>query len=275
MQPGGPLPDPDDSELGALLGKRALIYKVLYENRDGPGLTYDEIQQRLPEYRGRIQFQRRVRDLRKYFVIEQLHNGPEVRHRLVRVRDTFADSGAISGRLRAKVLEKGRCYRCGKTPEEDGVKLRVDHRIPREWGGPTEEWNLQPLCDRCNREKKDRLSEYDKYKEKISAAIQHEEVQKRIGELLLAFEGEPVPSDLVQLVASAGRYRNDWERRFRELRTLGWDVRVKKVYKDGKPIDSVYWVAKSQPWPEGRIGAVLRRTARERKTWDQNGSVDV
>ncbi len=55
-------------------------------------------------------------------------------------------------------------------------------------------------------------------------------------------------ADLVQLVASGGEYRNDWERRFRDLRTLGWDVRVQKVYNEqGKPVDAEYWVEHAEP----------------------------
>ena len=265
MKPGDPLPDPKDPALRPLLGKKVLIYALLHETRDSP-LTYVEMQERLPEYAGQSQFQRRVRELHKWFEIEEEKQGQESRHRLVAVRDSFGDTETITGRQRAKALEKGRCFRCGRTPEDDGIKLVVDHRIPRNWGGKTEDQNLQPLCVQCNHDKQDRLSEHESSRVRIAKAISYPEPQKRIGELLKAFDGEEVPSDLVQIVASAGRYRNDWERRFRDLRSLGWDVRVRKVYRDGKPVDTVYWVEEWQPWPEEGIAAALRRASDGKKS---------
>ena len=57
--------------------------------------------------------------------------------------------------LRYRVLKRDgfKCVRCGRSPEEDGVKLEVDHIIPIAKGGKTEESNLQTLCRDCNRGK--------------------------------------------------------------------------------------------------------------------------
>lgn len=45
---------------------------------------------------------------------------------------------------------KGRfCHYCGASG--DIVDIQMDHIIPHTHGGPTEVWNLQPLCTKCNR----------------------------------------------------------------------------------------------------------------------------
>ena len=90
---------------------------------------------------------------------------------------------------------------CGRTPLEDGVKLQVDHKIPKEWGGTDDLENLQPLCEECNRGKKNLFGSYDVHADEIRAAITHESVHLRIGELLKAFYARGVRSDLVDLVA--------------------------------------------------------------------------
>lgn len=62
----------------------------------------------------------------------------------------------ISTRLRSLILERDEfcCRRCGsKAPD---VRLEIDHIIPVVAGGPTEESNLQTLCEECNAGKADR-----------------------------------------------------------------------------------------------------------------------
>lgn len=60
--------------------------------------------------------------------------------------------------LRYAVLKKDneQCVKCGASPKKADVVLEVDHIIPWSKGGPTELSNLQTLCDRCNRGKKDK-----------------------------------------------------------------------------------------------------------------------
>jgi len=43
-----------------------------------------------------------------------------------------------------------RCRLCGAFPEEDDVKLHVDHIIPRSKGGSNDPKNLWTLCSECN-----------------------------------------------------------------------------------------------------------------------------
>jgi 5-methylcytosine-specific restriction endonuclease McrA len=49
-----------------------------------------------------------------------------------------------------------KCTVCGKG-EEEGIKLEVDHIVPVEKWGRTEESNLRALCRDCNRGKGARL----------------------------------------------------------------------------------------------------------------------
>ncbi|MEF2655443.1 MAG: HNH endonuclease [Eggerthellaceae bacterium] len=60
--------------------------------------------------------------------------------------------------LRYEVLKRDNftCQICGST-QNDGVKLEVDHIHPVSKGGKTEFSNLQTLCDRCNRGKRDKI----------------------------------------------------------------------------------------------------------------------
>jgi ATP adenylyltransferase len=64
------------------------------------------------------------------------------------------DENAVPDSLRYRVLKeaKGRCSLCGTTKEER--PLDVDHIIPRSKHGKTEYENLQVLCSKCNRSKR-------------------------------------------------------------------------------------------------------------------------
>ena len=55
---------------------------------------------------------------------------------------------------RERVLKRDnyRCLRC-----EGEESLQVDHIIPQYYGGSDRDENLQTLCSRCNKEKKDSL----------------------------------------------------------------------------------------------------------------------
>lgn len=58
--------------------------------------------------------------------------------------------------LRYRILRRDgyRCQMCGRDAS-DGVKLEVDHKIPRSRGGTDTEVNLWTLCFDCNRGKRD------------------------------------------------------------------------------------------------------------------------
>ena len=50
-----------------------------------------------------------------------------------------------------------RCRYCGGTPQEDGVKLIVEHIIPKSQGGKDNTANLITACQRCNTSKSNKI----------------------------------------------------------------------------------------------------------------------
>jgi hypothetical protein len=155
---------------------------------------------------------------------------------------------------------------CGRTPLEDGVRLQVDHKIPKEWGGSDSVENLQPLCEECNRGKKNLFASYSDHADAIRVAITNESVHRRLGELLKALEGRWVRSDILDLVASPpGDFQEHWQRRLRELRDLGWDYEIRKSREEGR-VRSYYRLTRWAEWPTGNIRAAIGRRKTKRPT---------
>lgn len=69
---------------------------------------------------------------------------------------SLLDDTLTDDKLRFRLLReaKGRCALCGAT--KDDRPLDIDHIIPRSKGGKTEYENLQVLCSKCNRTKRDK-----------------------------------------------------------------------------------------------------------------------
>jgi hypothetical protein len=262
-----PLPEPGSLKLDLFFrdGTTRAIYELLYRRRAHPP-TMVEIRAYIANKmggEGLSQTDRRTRDLRKHFHVPTVVEDGEHRYLLAgwRLGGPAPKTPAISNRVRAEVLAPGRCAQCGRTPLTHGVVLVVDHKIPQAWGGGNEPENLQPLCEDCNHGKRDFYSSHDAYAEKIKTAITHEEPHRRIGELLKAFEGQWVPGDLVGIVASAIQYQEDWQKRTRELRTLGWTVETQKRYDEGDRVRTYYRATHWEPWPQeiSIVGEIRRR----------------
>jgi hypothetical protein len=140
----------------------------------------------------------------------------------------------------------------------------VDYKVPLSWGGDNEPENLQPLCEECYAGKRDYFRSFEAYAEQIRAAIGYDEPQKRIGELLKAFDGGWVRSDLLGIVASAKNFQEDWQRRLRDLRFLGWDYQHEKRYDEGSRVWTYYRLTKSVAWPENISQAIRVEEAKRR-----------
>ncbi|QBR93749.1 HNH endonuclease [Nocardioides euryhalodurans] len=266
-----PLPEPGSDELAALVTDAATrdIYEFLHRRRANPP-TMVEIRAYMANKVGESHSQtdRRVRSLRERgFDLPTVQNGREHRYVLKgwRPGGPRKTGPKISKKIRAQVLAPQRCAQCGKTPLEDEVKLVVDHKVPQEWDGGDEIENLQPLCEDCNGGKKAWFATYDAHAEEIRTAINHEEVHRRIGELLKAFEGEWVYTELIGIVASAQAYQEDYQKRLRELRTLGWVIPHQKRHNEGARVRTYYKCVSWEPWPDGPIITEIRRREKANK----------
>lgn len=198
-----------------------------------------------------IQFGRRRRDLHYYYRIEKKRIGKKTvyiyRGPLVVPRDATP----TDAKTRALVLHAahGRCGMCGRTIEKHGIALVVDHKIPREWGGKTEPENLWAICEECNQGKKNLFASVDSAA--MRSAIRHDSVHVRIGELLKgAGVGEPVPSHMIDIVAN----QDEWRKRLRELRYLGWEITASRANLPGGRFQSAYRLDKFSEWPPDPSG---------------------
>lgn len=197
--------------------------KILEVLRAAPqGLDVYEIRARLggTEAIGDQQhLDKRVRDLRyRYHVPRRKVDGRWV-YVFEGERDVAAaDDGRITPRLRAEALHRahGRCQMCGRTVLGDDIKLQVDHKIPRTWGGATISENLWALCEPCNQGKRDYFSSFNDTE--MLAIMAKESVYERIAETLRLHSPEPTPAWLLEFVANFDDFQEDWQKRLRELR---------------------------------------------------------
>ncbi|WP_304071208.1 HNH endonuclease signature motif containing protein [Maricaulis maris] len=207
------------------------------------GLTVQDIRRELNLAGTQEQLGRRIRTLRPYFDIPLKRVGGEQRYFFNGERDIpYVDDGAISGALRARLLNRanGRCQMCGKTISEDGIKLQIDHKIPRNWGGATEENNLWALCQPCNGGKRDYFASFDD--DTMARVLGFDSVYERIGELLKLKQGDPVESRLLEFVANFNDWQDDWPKRLRELRypVIGWKIQNKTAKAESGRKESYY-----------------------------------
>ena len=195
-----------------------------------------------------VQFGRRRRELGAFYQISKRRVGRETLYVYVGEREQQLDVEQINPKLRAQALHiaAGRCGMCGRTIQRHGITLVVDHRIPRDWGGLTVQENLWAICELCNHGKKNLFASIDS--PAVRSAIHHKSVHIRIGELLKAVGvGIPVPSFLIDFVAMD---QEDWHKRLRELRYLGWIIEVSKKKTPEGRVRSSYTLKAYKPWPK-------------------------
>lgn len=170
-------------------------------------------------------------------------------------------SGAdeISEKARAAVIynARGRCQMCGRTIERDGITLQADHRIPRSWGMGSDLDNLWAICAECNRGKKNFFATIEDGAKKC---MTYPETIQRLGELLKLFAGRPAPPRwLLETVAMD----DEWTRRIRELRDLGWEYRTVRIKKTNGRWSVSYSLISSREWPAD-IQAAIQEAAAKR-----------
>lgn len=146
---------------------------------------------------------------------------------------------------------------CGKTIAEDRIKLVIDHRVPREWGGTNDRDNLWAICEPCNIFKRDFFGTLPK--SVMKKCMGHKLAVVRIGELLKVFKGEVVPRDLLKIVGM----EDGWVRWLRELRDLGWKVEYVRVKGRKGAARHSYRQVKSRPW-QNDVKSVITAAAAKR-----------
>jgi hypothetical protein len=241
------------------------ILDLLIESAPTP-LTEGEMRLRLGvTTEEQAQFGRRRRELHRYYHIEKVRVGTKVAYVYKGPLDEPRAARRMNNRLRVEILTRdgSRCQICGRSPKTDpGVVLQVDHKIP---GGPDTADNLWTLCRECNHGKKDLFKSYDIDSKALVEVMASSSVHVRIGELL-KLVGSSVPSFLIELVAN----QDDWQRRLRELRYLGWEFKSSRRGKFAGRVQVTYELLRSEPWPTDPSGAVreierARAKAKRRK----------
>lgn len=212
------------------------------------GLTSGQIRAKLniaPEEQA--QLDRRRRDLRKWFILGKRQVGGDWVYTLEGERDPSAIvEGSVNIRIRAAVLNRahGRCQMCGRTIAQHGIVLVVDHKIPQDWGGTNDDDNLWALCEDCNAGKKAYFASQNQ--DLMQGVMHHKSIHVRIGELLKRNFRKPVPAPLIELVAG----QEDWKKRTRELRYLGWKIDASRRKLQSGKVESYYTLKKFKAWPE-------------------------
>jgi hypothetical protein len=274
------LPHPDSDEVRALLRNREVreAYRFLYNRRDEPLPTMSDWADYAAAVAGKatVHAQRRLRELREYFVVEAHNRGGTWVYRLVGRRAAVPDnrSPVVNSAVQAAVYAvKGRiCQMCGRGPR-DGVKLSIAYRVPPSWGGDESIDNLEPLCTEHANGNATFYASLDPFSVQIRRAIDHATAWERIGELLRAMRdaGQHVPAELLAVVAQDTN-RGDPARRLRDLRVvLGWDIRAHKR-KVGRITMVDYELVADQPWPPEGAKEAVNAYERLRKRRKADGS---
>lgn len=243
----------------ALTKLQKLILEILRRHPDGIDIASIREEGRIE---GQQHLDKRIRELYPLYEIDRVKSGGKTKYRLIGPRNEPWDFQNISKDMRAKILARDgmRCQMCGKTVRDEHVKLHIDHRIPRSWGGETTEENLWSLCSQCNEGKKNYFSTLDA--QMMSEVMRYKSVHKRIAMLLKQKIREWVPSDLIEFVANFLDYQTDWSKRLRELRYFGLDIQSSRR-KHGRRIISMYRLNNWVDLPSD-ITSAARKYERER-----------
>ena len=138
--------------------------------------------------------------------------------------------------------------------------------MPQSWGGSNDISNLQALCEECNRGKKDYYRTLDRWGPAIRASGEHREVHRRLVTMLELAYPEEIRSDVLEMVAHQQQYQEDWHKRLRELRELGWNYQWRKQADDRGRVWVYYRLSKrGRTPPRGEFRAAITAAERDKK----------
>ena len=193
----------------------------LLESRVGECVSREEIQTvaKISEWA------RRVRELTESgYDIEATPTGYVLRTSARRATTTRS---RVTLKQRYRILSqcKFTCRSCGRTAE-DGVKLVIDHVIPVSWGGPTDDSNLQVLCEECNSGKKAWLSDFDS--DAMKSIMTLKSARERLRQYFQLRKGQICTRSELQIVSGISEYA----RRIRELKEEGMRIELANASGD-------------------------------------------
>ena len=157
---------------------------------------------------------RRIRELRAVgWQIEYRYSPKSYRLVSLSRSERSVQGAALGAKQRYRILARDHstCRRCGRTID-DGIKLVVDHILPREWGGSNDDSNLWTLCEECNLGKKAWQSDVDA--QTMTALLKEPSGRKRLRRFFEMRPNQLITKEELQIVAGIG----DYARRIRELR---------------------------------------------------------
>ena len=132
------------------------------------------------------------------------------------------------------------------------------HEVSREREGNTVSDNLHTVCEECNAGLEGCCFKLPD-PEWMRGVMGQKSVHVRLGETLKAFKGAPVDAATLEFVAN----QDDWKKRLRELRYLGWEIGTFNRRISEARVSSFYRLVRSRPWPADPTG-VIRQYERDR-----------
>ncbi len=227
----------------------------LLETVHPQGLSINEIRDRLNLTTEQQELGRRMRELVAAGNVTRLTERKPTRYVFKQAISTVPATPVqrVSTTQRARILwrAQNRCEMCGRTVAVDGITLHIDHKIPQSWGGSSEDDNLWALCSTCNEGKRNFFATI--HDPRVQQAMLDPRVHVRLGELLKTFEGEPVPAQYMELVAYT---HDDWQKRLRELRELGWQYHFTKQQDETGRVRVYFILDHWEPWPDDPAAAI-------------------
>lgn len=95
------------------------------------------------------------------------------------------------------VKDKGKCIRCGSDRD-----IEIHHKIQRVDGGPSEDYNLEPLCIPCH--------DYEHAKRELQKHVNKETQQNRLDVFNHRMEVLE-ENNTVEMILSRGTYKPYWD----------------------------------------------------------------
>lgn len=161
------------------------ILEVLLKHGAGNPITLAKIRKQLGKDGSQQGLPRRIRELRDFgYSVSYTKQNETYTLESAQPTKRVSNVDPVSGKVAAEVriAANGRCQMCGKTIVDDAIKLVVDHRVPRAWGGSSARYNLWAIYEPCNIAKQDFFAAFD---DRIMRQyMKFPDPIRRIGELL-------------------------------------------------------------------------------------------